>query len=205
MDYRVHGNIGLPGHVGSRSSTRASASSVWDSSLNVGESLALDLDDIGAVVTVDAVDTATHTLTVTVEFVEPSSQYHEVTLGVDVLDLGCDGGGAGAPAAASAATTVVRGSLASSPARAPSTSQSRAHPEGTLPVTMHVFGGIRRTSGDGSPPDVGAIASIDLDWGRSPLRDERSRRRGRGYLSREPGSCPHGLYRPQSPQLLRVV
>ena len=61
----------------------------------------LDLDDIGAVVTVDAVDTATHTLTVTVEFVEPSSQYHEITLGVDgVLDLGCDGGGAGAPATA---------------------------------------------------------------------------------------------------------
>ena len=52
---------------------RPITSSIWDSALNVGETYVLDLDDIGAAVTVNAVDADARTLNVSVEFVARSS------------------------------------------------------------------------------------------------------------------------------------
>jgi len=79
--------------VDAHSRTDGGGADLDDAALNVGETMVLELDSLGAVLRVDAVDAAAKTLTISVWFVEPSSAYQEAMFGIDgSLNVGCDGG-----------------------------------------------------------------------------------------------------------------
>ena len=87
--YESSGATGIYGYT-QIVDAHGATSSLADAGLNVSETLLLDLEGTGAVLTVDAVDAAAQTLTVTVEFAVPGSGYHEAHEGV-AAELSLDG------------------------------------------------------------------------------------------------------------------
>ncbi len=174
--WKTSGSTGMYGQTqvkDARPSAEGGSADLSDAVLNVGETLVLDLDDIGAVVTVDAVDAAAATLTVSVSFVEPHSAYHEATRGVDgELDLGCDGDGAGPAVIASVAdadaSTVLR--LTGIDRAASGTVGLQINcSSGYDAVTMYVFGEYPLAHvAYGASPAIGALASVDVDCSGTP-------------------------------------